>query len=118
MPLRNAGTTGYHSGVALPPPIDQHRDAIHALCRRYSVRKLELFGSAVTGTFNPRTSDFDFLVEFLPLPEGQRADAYFGLREDLEALLERPIDLVMTQAIRNRYFLARIRGSRTPLYAA
>jgi predicted nucleotidyltransferase len=72
----------------------------------------------VAGTFNPRTSDFDFLVEFLPLPEGKRADAYFGLREDLEALFERPIDLVMTQAIRNRYFLAGIRGSRTPLYAA
>ena len=56
----------------------------------------------MTGTFNPRTSDFDFLVEFLPLPEGKHADAYFGLREDLEALFERPIDLVMTQAIRNR----------------
>ena len=104
--------------MALPPSIEEHRDAIHALCRQYSVRQLELFGSAVTGAFNSRTSDFDFLVEFHALPEGRRADAYFGLREDLQALLERPIDLVMTQAIRNRYFLAGIRGSRVSLYAA
>lgn len=104
--------------MALPAPIVEHRDAIHVLCRNHVVRQLEIFGSAVTGRFDPETSDLDFLVEFLALPEGRRADAYFGLREGLEALLERPIDLVMTRAIRNRYFLDGIRPSRMTLYAS
>ena len=60
----------------------------------------------------------DFLVEFLPLRAGEHADAYFGLLEDLERLFRCRVDLVMTRAIRNRYFLEGIKGSRTTLYAA
>lgn len=48
--------------------------------------------------------DFDFLVEFGPLPQGGYADACFGLREGLEALLGAPVDLVVGSAIRNPYF--------------
>jgi predicted nucleotidyltransferase len=98
--------------------ITSHQDQIAELCRRYRVRRLELFGSAVGGNFDPQDSDLDFLVEFQPLDEGQHADAYFGLRESLEALLSRPVDLVMTRAIRNRYFLEAIEPTRTVLYAA
>ena len=71
-----------------------------------------------TTRFDPRTSDLDFLVEFLPLQLGEYADAYFGLLEALRELFERNIDLVMTGAIRNRYFLESINRSRTVLYAA
>jgi predicted nucleotidyltransferase len=98
--------------------ITQHREQIAELCRRYRVRRLELFGSAVGGNFDSQHSDVDFLVEFQPLDEGQHADAYFGLRESLETLLSRPVDLVMTRAIRNRYFLEAIKPTRTVLYAA
>jgi uncharacterized protein len=52
------------------------------------------------------------------LAEGEHADAYFGLRESLELLLSRPIDLEMTKAIRNPYFLEAIEPARTLLYAA
>ena len=45
-------------------PIARHRDELEELCRRYHVRRLELFGSAVSGKFNPDTSDPDFLVSF------------------------------------------------------
>jgi predicted nucleotidyltransferase len=98
--------------------ITQHRDEIAELCRRLRVRRLELFGSAVGANFDPEHSDVDFLVEFQPLDDGQHADAYFGLRESLEALLSRPVDLVMTRAIRNPYFLEAIEPTRTVLYAA
>jgi hypothetical protein len=60
----------------------------------------------------------DFLVEFEPLADGEHADAYFGLKESLTALFARPVDLVMTRAIRNRYFLEAIEPTRTLLYAA
>jgi len=102
----------------MEPSIVQHRIEIAELCRCHRVRRLELFGSAVGNDFDPQRSDVDFLVEFQPLAEGEHADAYFGLRESLAALFGRPIDLVMTQAIRNPYFLQAIEPTRTLLYAA
>lgn len=98
--------------------VAEHHDEIAEICRRYRVHRLELFGSAVGNGFDPQRSDMDFLVEFEPLAEGEHADAYFGLRESLVLLFARPVDLVMTQAIRNRYFLQAIEPTRTLLYAA
>jgi predicted nucleotidyltransferase len=90
---------------------------ITKLCREFHVQRLELFGSAARGVLTPE-SDVDFLVEFSPLPEGSRADAYFGLLDSLQALLKRSVDLVMVKAVRNRYFLEAIADTRTTLYAA
>src|SRR5438876_87045 len=44
--------------------LDQHRDEIAELCRKYRVQRLESFGSAARGDFDPNRSDLDFLVEF------------------------------------------------------
>lgn len=98
------------------PTLASHEGALRELCRRFAVRRLEVFGSAARGGGEPR--DLDFLVELEPLPPGRRAPAYFGLLAALEALYGRPVDLVMTGAIRNRRFLAAIQGERTALYAA
>ena len=87
------------------------------LCGRHSVRRLELFGSAARGQAAAE-SDLDFLVEFQELSLGKRAMAYFGLLEGLQGLFGRPVDLVMTSAIRNPYFTESIRAARTLLYAA
>ena len=46
-----------------------------------------MFGSAATGEYRSGTSDYDFVVEYPPLPAGVYADSYFGLLEDLERLL-------------------------------
>lgn len=98
--------------------IENQRDALSALCRQHGVRRLDLFGSAASGSFDPHTSDLDFLVEFDDLPPGQYANAYFSLLESLEALFHRPIDLVMATAIKNPYFLESVNRTRTALYAA
>lgn len=89
---------------------------IAALCRRFRVRRLDLFGSAATGKAGA-DSDLDFLVEFEPMVEGY-ADAYFGLLEALQDLFRRPIDLVVSSAIRNPYFRRSVESSRELLYAA
>jgi hypothetical protein len=94
------------------------REQVAEPCRRHGVLRLEAFGSAARGSLDPASSDLDFLVEFQPLGPGHRADAYFGLLEDLEALFGRPVDLVMTRAVRNRYFLQAIEADRELLYAA
>lgn len=93
------------------------REAIVDLCRRFGVRRLSLFGSATTDRFDETDSDVDFLVE---LGDGSEAefDAYFGLKEALEELLDRPVDLVMPSALENPYFAASVKASAEELYAA
>ena len=99
--------------------IEDNYKALKEACVRYRVRRLELFGSALTGkNFDPEKSDLDFLVEFLPLKQGEYADAYFGLLEAIENLFNRDVDLVMTGAIKNPYFLEAINKNRKVLYAA
>ena len=102
----------------MSPELEQRRVELETVCRRYGVRRLELFGSTATGQDRPGESDLDFLVEFGPLPPGGYADAYFGLLESLEELFGRTVDLVVPSAIRNPYFLKAIEGTRTLLYAA
>lgn len=97
--------------------IDPYRDDLERLCRRFHVRRLDLFGSAAAGR-ERADSDYDFLVEFEPLPQGAYADAYFGLLEGLEKLFDRPVDLVVARAVRNPYFRESIERDREALYAA
>lgn len=98
--------------------VAQHRAELEALCRRFRVRRLELFGSAATGMDRPGESDLDFLVEFEPLPTGGYADTYFGLLEALEALFGRAVDLVIPSTIKNPYFRQSVERTKTLLYAA
>jgi uncharacterized protein len=98
--------------------IASHQRELLELCERFAVRRLEVFGSAAGERFDPSRSDLDFLVELRTAPPGEMADRYFGLLEALEALFGRPVDLVMTAAIKNPYFLQGIEPSRTLLYAA
>jgi hypothetical protein len=100
------------------PAISAHRDRLEALCRRFQVRRLTLFGSAATGEFEAGRSDLDFLVEFQTLAPAQHADAYFGLLLELEDLFQRKIDLVEEGASENPYFLSAVEQSRALLYAA
>jgi predicted nucleotidyltransferase len=97
-------------------PLELDREAIAALCRQYGVRRLAVFGSATTDRFDPERSDVDFLVEFNPASASLRT--YFGLKEDLERLLGRPVDLVAPAALRNPYFAAGVEETREELYAA
>ncbi len=102
----------------MSPFIDDHRAALADLCRQHRVRSLSVFGSAARDDFDPDRSDVDLLVEFAPLAEGEYADAYFGLREALEDLFGREVDLVAVSALRNPYVKADVERTKTLLYAA
>ena len=88
------------------------------ICRRRHVARLEVFGSAAAGRFDPAKSDLDFLVEFLPGAGGGLRGDYFTLKSDLETLFGRGIDLVVKSAIRNRYFRAEVEETGVEVYAA
>jgi len=96
----------------------QRREELEALCRRFHVRRLELFGSAASNQDRPGESDLDFLVEFDPLPLGAYTDAYFGLLEALQSLSGRPVDLVVGSAIKNPYFRQSVELTKTLLYVS
>ena len=98
--------------------IEKHLSEIQLICSQFNVSRLEIFGSALSESFAQKSSDIDLLVEFKPLKQGQHADTYFGLLESLKNLLGRDVDLVMTKAIRNPYFLQKINQNRKVLYAA
>ncbi len=93
------------------------RDAIADACRAHGVSRLQIFGSATSEHFDIERSDVDFLVEFAPGSKDAFA-AYFGLKEDLESLLGRKVDLVMTNAVRNPHFAASASTGAEEVYAA
>jgi hypothetical protein len=99
--------------------IDDHRAEIALLCRRYGVRRLEVFGSAARGSdFDAANSDADFLVDFEARSNLPPLEQFFGLADALEALLGRPVDLVERGAIRNPFILASINQAHEIVYAA
>ncbi|MEQ1891976.1 MAG: nucleotidyltransferase domain-containing protein [Planctomycetota bacterium] len=98
--------------------IEERRPELAALCRKYNVRRLELFGSAATGRFDPARSDLDFLVEFQDLSPSDYARSFFDLLHELEDLFARAIDLVTIRSLTNPYLLGEIERHRTLLYAA
>jgi predicted nucleotidyltransferase len=76
----------------LPEMIRTKQEQLRAICRRYHVRELSLFGSMARGDFDDQ-SDVDLLVEFEP-------DIEVGfltlsrLQRELSEILGLPIDLV------------------------
>jgi len=98
--------------------VEANLPALRALCDRFGVRRLDLFGSAATGRFDPARSDLDFLVEFEPMPPGPYAKACRGLREGLERLFGRSIDLLTEPALVNPYLRRQIESEKRTLYPA
>ncbi len=93
-------------------------DEIAELCRRHQVQRLDLFGSAATGDFDPESSDLDFLVTFLPEANATYVGAYHRLYTDLRNLFDRPVDLVIETTFRDLHFRETVEQSRTPIYGS
>lgn len=98
--------------------IQERISELEALCPRFGVRRLAVFGSAVRGDFDESKSDLDFVVEFLPLEPGELKTAYFGLANELEALFGREIDLIELRAVKNPFVRRRILEQQETLYVA
>ncbi len=90
---------------------------VASLCRRYGVARLDVFGSAARDDFDPSRSDIDFVVQFNEHAKLDMYENFFGLREGLEALFGRPIDLLTTEQIKNPYLAASIDVDKRTIYA-
>jgi len=99
------------------PFVQERLPQLTELCRRFHVKRLDLFGSGTGEGFDPAKSDLDFVVEYLP-GTVDRVDAYFGLKEEAEKLFQRNVDLVEAGAVKNRYFREELEETKELLYAA
>ena len=99
------------------PLIEKSREAIARLCHVHGVSRLEAFGSILREDFDPFRSDIDILVEFDPSVAADFTN-FLSLKESLESLFHRSVDLVELRAVRNRRLRRYIEQSRRPIYDA
>jgi predicted nucleotidyltransferase len=100
------------------PAIDQHRNEISSICKRYRVSKLDVFGSAARKVdFKINSSDADFLIEFEPDVQ-VGLDQLMGIKTELEKLLGRNVDLIEPEAVLNPFVKASIQRHQESVYAA
>lgn len=104
--------------MAIPAFIASRQADIAGLCQRAGARRLDLFGSAVRQDFDEARSDLDFLVVLDEQAPADYFEAYFSLKEGLEALFSRSVDLVIDPSIRNPHFRQQVDAEREPVYAA
>jgi len=95
--------------------IEQNKNAILDLCRKYHVRHLYAFGSVLTEKFT-NSSDIDMIVDFDSIKLETYADNYYDLKFSLEDLFKRKIDLLEEQAIYNPYFKNNIEKQKQLIY--
>ncbi len=98
-------------------PSDLQTPLLAEVCRRYAVRELYVFGSVVSGRMNAE-SDLDFIVLFESSVPTGAFDRFMGLKESLELLYGRRVDLLTLKPFRNPVIQAEVDQSKTLLYAA
>ena len=101
----------------LPIELTRHLDGIRVLCERFGMRALYVFGSAVHGTFDPATSDLDFVVD-LGEYDAEVLGRFLDFQEELARLLGRDIDLITVGATGHRRFLSEVHATKVSIYAA
>jgi uncharacterized protein len=106
----------HNDRVTVHPVVESKRAEIAALCRELGVRRLDIFGSAVTEHFDTDRSDVDVLVE---VEQEQLTMAnYFALRNGLQRILGRDVDVLDIGSLRNPYVRSEVMATREVLYAA
>lgn len=108
----------------MQPIIEKNIETIKMLCREHHIKSLYAFGSAVSGDFTSQ-SDIDLLYvpDYSGFDNKNPSDnpydpflVYFELKEKLETLLGRPVDLIHDRKFKNKYLNDSISCTKTPLY--
>jgi predicted nucleotidyltransferase len=105
--------------------IKDNKHAIESLCQKHHVKTLYAFGSVTGPSFNA-ASDIDFLYEFdygnfdiysdsfdnIPFEE------FFEVKDSLQKLLQKEIDLFPKQKFRNQIFNQHVEQTKVLIYGA
>ncbi len=94
---------------------EKNIERIKQLCKECRVKNFSVFGSVLTDNFSS-DSDIDFVVDFYENDPIKYTDLYFQLKEKLEKILNRQIDLIEERGIKNSFFRKEIDESKVVLY--
>jgi predicted nucleotidyltransferase len=94
---------------------EKNIEQIKQLCEELSVKSFSAFGSVLTDNFST-DSDIDFVVDFNENDPIKYTDLYFQLKDRLEQILKRQIDLIEERGIKNSFFRKEIDGSKVVIY--
>lgn len=99
--------------------IELNMDKIVALCKKYKVAKLWVFGSILTPHFNDQ-SDVDFSVNFdsdtINREQLDWVDLFFGFLDELKNILGRDVDIVFDDCVENPYFRKELDSTKLLIY--
>lgn len=95
--------------------IENNIQKIVALCKKYKVNKLFVFGSILTDRFND-DSDVDLVVSFNKAEVSDYFDNYFDFKYSLEDLFGREVDLLEEQTIKNPYLKKNVDATKILIY--
>jgi predicted nucleotidyltransferase len=98
--------------------IEEKLEEIAAVCQRYGIERLFVFGSALREDFRAGESDIDLLVEFGPLDITKRFHAYLDAREAFRNIFHADVDLVMQGAVKNKVIAGEIDRTKQLVYGA
>ncbi len=102
--------------MRIDPIIENHFDQLVALCKKYKVERVYAFGSVVSGSFKPTSSDIDLIVELAPMPPLEKGEKLLSLWDELEKLYNREVDLLTDKPIRNPYLKKAIEETKQLIY--
>ncbi|MFZ4116434.1 MAG: nucleotidyltransferase family protein [Chthoniobacterales bacterium] len=100
----------------IAPLVEAALPEIRALCERYGVERMSLFGSATTEKFSPETSDVDCLVKFFDSDKRGIVNRYWELTQGLEHTLQHPVDLLTERSVKNPIFRDCLEQSKILIY--
>ena len=100
----------------MPMIIDEKREEIAKACKRYSIERLFIFGSALREDFRHGDSDVDLLVEFGPIDISKKFHTYLEARAAFSKILQSEVDLVMSGAVKNKVIASEIDRTKKLIY--
>jgi predicted nucleotidyltransferase len=95
--------------------LKDHIDQIKILCTAYDVKSLFAFGSVISDKLKT-DSDIDLIVDINTDDPINYADNYFNLKEQLEDLFNRPVDLLEDKALKNPFLKKQIDNTKVLIY--
>lgn len=97
--------------------IKPYGEQIIKICRELQLKQLDLFGSAATDNFRS-DSDIDIIIQFKENVNLNHFDNYFRLKEQLQDIFHRPVDVIIDGSIKNPYLKKNISQTRMNIYAS
>ena len=97
--------------------LEKYSENLADLCNKSLViKRLYIFGSAVSPRYNEETSDVDILVETADLSPEERGEGLINLWNGLETIFGRKVDLVTANSLRNPYFINEVERTKQLIY--